>query len=59
MSIEIALKEAEKAGTGRSAGFQQQLAANRQFADRMQQAGVVTVKQGFTIPLMQRISLTR
>jgi hypothetical protein len=41
--------------TGREAGFAEQLKMNREFHNRMERAGVVTKKQGFT-PLMERIA---
>lgn len=40
----------------RDAGFTEQLKVNRQFHSRMERAGVVTKRQGFTIPLMERIA---
>ena len=42
--------------TGRNAKFTEQLKVNRQFHSRMERAGVVTKKQAFTIPLMERIA---
>jgi hypothetical protein len=52
--IEDAVKQALKAKP-RNGDFANQLEKNREFHGRMERAGVVTRKQGFTIPLMERI----
>ena len=57
MSIEDAVKEATNAKRGRAAAFDEQLRTNRQFSTRMEEAGVVPKKRGFTIPLMERIAV--
>lgn len=54
MTIDAAVKKA--LGTkGREQGFSEQLERNRDFSEKMERAGVVTRKQGFSIPLMERI----
>lgn len=40
----------------RTGRFATQLEANRKFQQRMAKAGVVTRKQAFSIPLMERIA---
>ena len=55
MNIDAAVKKALKS-KGKGADFARQLKSNREFSDRMERAGVVTRKQSFTIPLMERIA---
>lgn len=55
MGIEDAIRDATSASRARSATFDQQLRTNQQFSTKMQDAGVVPRKRGFTIPLMERI----
>ena len=55
MSIDIAVKSAVKKAD-RTGEFIAQLERNRNFVDRMEKAGVVTRKQEFSIPLMERIA---
>jgi hypothetical protein len=55
MSIEAAVKKALKDAT-REPGFSEQLKRNQNFSERMERAGVVTRKQQFSIPLMERIA---
>jgi hypothetical protein len=55
MGIEDAIRDATSASRDRSAAFDQQLRTNQQFSTKMQDAGVVPRKRGFTIPLMERI----
>lgn len=50
-AMEGALKKAPQ-----TRQFTSQLEANRTFLVRMEQAGVVTRKQQFSIPLMERIA---
>ena len=54
MSIERAIKQALK-NKDRGGDFTTQLKSNRDFQRRMENAGVITRKQTFTIPLMERI----
>ena len=54
MGIEEAIKAATM-NPPRERGFEGQLAANREFSARMERAGVVPKREGFTIPLMERI----
>ena len=54
MKIDTAVKKALKP-RDRGRDFQTQLKSNQEFQRRMEQAGVITRKQGFTIPLMERI----
>jgi hypothetical protein len=54
MKIDQAVKKALKR-QDRGCDFHTQLKSNQDFQRRMEQAGVVTRKQGFTIPLMERI----
>lgn len=53
--IEQAIKKALQRET-RKVEFLDQIKKNEEFHDRMERAGVVTRKQGFTIPLMERIA---
>lgn len=55
MAIEDAIKQAIDPSRDRAAAFDEQLRNNRQFSSKMQEAGVIQVKRGFTIPLMERI----
>lgn len=54
MPIDDAVRKAVR--EPRSGQFATQLKSNRDFQARMEKAGVVTRKQGFTIPLMERIA---
>jgi hypothetical protein len=54
MSIERAIKQALKR-KDRGGDFSAQLESNLDFQRRMENAGVITRKQSFTIPLMERI----
>lgn len=54
MGIEKAVETAT-ARSQRNSSFEAQLSANREFSARMEKAGVVPKRQGFTIPLMERI----
>jgi hypothetical protein len=53
--IEEAIKKALNANA-RGTEFAGQLETNREFHSRMERAGVMTKKQSFTIPLMERIA---
>lgn len=55
MSIDDAVKKALQA-TPRGEEFSEQLERNRHFSNRMERAGVVTKKQEYSIPLMERIA---
>jgi hypothetical protein len=55
MSIDKAVKQALKSKE-RGGDFGVQLKSNRDFQRRMENAGVITRKQAFTIPLMERIA---
>lgn len=55
MPIDDAVKKAVRMEP-RTGKFATQLKFNRDFQVRMEKAGVVTRKQAFTIPLMERIS---
>lgn len=55
MPIDDAVKQAVRKAP-REGQFADQLKWNRDFQNRMERAGVVTRKQGFTIPLMERIA---
>lgn len=55
MKIDTAIRKALKP-RDRGGDFQSQLNSNREFQQRMEQAGVITRKQAFTIPLMERIA---
>lgn len=55
MPIEDAVKQVVKKEP-RTGRFAIQLEANREFQKRMKKAGVVTRKQAFSIPLMERIA---
>jgi hypothetical protein len=55
MKIEKAIEGALKSAP-RTKQFTSQLELNRNFLVRMEQAGVVTRKQQFSIPLMERIA---
>ncbi len=57
MKIDSAVKRA-LAIKGRGADFTSQLADNKRFQRRMEDAGVITRKPEFTIPLMERIACT-
>ncbi|MBR0553069.1 hypothetical protein [Stakelama marina] len=54
MMIDQALKAALK-DTPKGENFDSQLQLNKKFQNRMERAGVVTRKQSFSIPLMERI----
>ena len=58
MKIDVAVKASLKS-KDRAGDFGTQLKSNREFQRRMEKAGVITRKQGFTIPLMERISPLR
>lgn len=55
MSIEAAVKKALK-DKSQGSDFSNQLKNNKHFSERMERAGVVTRKQQFSIPLMERIA---
>lgn len=55
MKIDTAVRSALKV-KGRTGDFSLQLNSNREFQRRMEKAGVITRKQSFTIPLMERIA---
>ena len=55
MKIDTAVRSALKS-KDRSGDFGLQLRSNREFQRRMEKAGVITRKQAFTIPLMERIA---
>lgn len=55
MSIEAAVAKVLKRVSAEP-GFTDQLQRNQQFNERMIKAGVVTRKQEFSIPLMERIA---
>lgn len=55
MKIDTAVKKALKA-KDRGGDFGMQLKSNREFQHRMEKAGVITRKQAFSIPLMERIA---
>lgn len=54
MSIDDAVRNALQRTT-MGDDFSEQLERNRSFSDRMERAGVVTRKQEYSIPLMERI----
>jgi hypothetical protein len=54
MTIDASVRQA-LASSRRGADFNAQLVRNQEFQRRMQEAGVITRKQEFTIPLMERI----
>ena len=57
MSIDDAVRKVLHA-TVQGAQFSAQLERNRDFSERMERAGVVTRKQEYSIPLMERIAHT-
>ncbi len=57
MPIDDAVKEVTR-NAPRKGKFATQLRSNREFQTRMEKAGVVTRKQAFSIPLMERIAHT-
>ena len=54
MSIETAIKQALERDVHKVA-FRVQIEENKKFSKRMENAGVTTRKQSFSIPLMERI----